>query len=60
MKLSTEGTVYARHGMSPEDEALLRRCGVPDWFVSYVKNVRYLFPKGHCIDRLLRMCAQEM
>lgn len=51
---------YARYGMSPEDEALLRRCGVPDWFVSYVKNVRYLFPKGHCIDRLLRMCAQEL
>lgn len=51
---------YAQHGMSPEDEALLRRCGVPDWFVAYVKNVRYLFPKGHCIDRLLRMCAQEL
>ena len=60
MRLSTEGTVYARHGMPPEDEALPCRCGVPDWFVSHVKNVRYLFPKGHCIDRLLRMCAQEM
>ena len=50
---------YARRGMPPEDEALLRRCGVPDWFVSYMKNVRYLFPKGHCVDRLLRICIED-
>lgn len=59
MEVAKLGT-YARHGMPPEDEALLRRCGVPDWFVSYLKNVFYLFPKGHCIDRLLRMCAREL
>lgn len=51
--------IYAQRGMPPEDEALLRRCGVPDWFVSYMKNVRYLFPKGHCVDRLLRMCIED-
>lgn len=59
MEAAKLGT-YARHGMPPEDEALLRRCGIPDWFVTYMKNIFYLFPKGHCIDRLLRMFVREL
>ena len=59
MEAAKLGT-YARHGMPPEDEALLRRCGIPNWFVAYMKNIFYLFPKGHCIDRMLRMFVRQL
>ena len=39
--------------MPAEVEKMLLSLGLPEWYPEYLKNVKYLFPKGHCISLLL-------
>ena len=44
---------YTFRRMSTEVERMLLSLGLPEWYPEYLKNVKYLFPKGHCISLLL-------
>ena len=37
-------------GLSDEKKALMKECGVPDWYIKVCERIRYLFPKAHCIS----------
>lgn len=34
-------------GLSPENEALMVKFGVPEWYIDCCKKIKYLFPKAH-------------
>ena len=44
---------YQRRGMSERLEDMLLTIKLPEWYTEYLKNVMYLFPKGHCLAMLL-------
>ena len=44
---------YTFQRMSTTVERMLLSLGLPEWYPEYLKNVKYLFPKGHCISLLL-------
>lgn len=44
--------LYCSQGMPDNIEKFLTSLGLPAWFPGYLKQVKYLFPKGHCIAHL--------
>ncbi len=42
----TEG-VRKGKGLKPEQEAQMRECEVPDWYIESCKKIKYMFPKAH-------------
>lgn len=36
-------------GLKPEDEALMRNHGVPEWYIESCKKISYMFPKAHAV-----------
>ncbi|MBE3575938.1 MAG: PolC-type DNA polymerase III [Firmicutes bacterium] len=36
-------------GLKPEDEALMKEHGVPDWYIQSCRKISYLFPKAHAV-----------
>lgn len=40
-------SVRKGRGVSPEDEAIMREAGVPDWYIASCRKIQYLFPKAH-------------
>ena len=45
--------LFRSRGISSELESMLFELGLPEWYPEYLKNVMYLFPKGHCVALLL-------
>jgi len=41
--------VYSGRGMPDNIEKYLLSLDLPSWFPGYLKQVKYLFPKGHCV-----------
>ena len=35
-----------------EDRMLLEHLGLPDWFISYVEKIQFLFPKARSVNNL--------
>lgn len=33
----------------PEEEELMRRRGVPEWYIESCKRIKYMFPRGHAV-----------
>ena len=52
MERARKGQYWGR-GMPVEVEEMLLSLGLPEWYPEYLKNTKYLFPKGHCISLLL-------
>ena len=44
---------YQRRGMPAEIVSALKSIHVPDWYIDFMQNTRYLFPKAHCIEHLI-------
>ena len=40
---------YAKE-ISGRDNELIKRLGLPEWFLGMASSIIYLFPKAHCID----------
>ena len=34
-------------GLKPDQEAIMRECNVPEWYIDSCKRISYLFPKAH-------------
>jgi len=34
-------------GLKPDQEAAMRACDVPDWYIGSCKKIKYMFPKAH-------------
>lgn len=49
----TRKGLFCSRGMPEDMEKLLISLGLPKWYPDYLKKVKYLFPKAHCIAYLL-------
>ena len=49
----TRKGLFCSRGMPEDIEKLLLSLGLPKWYPDYLKKVKYLFPKAHCIAYLL-------
>ena len=45
--------LFSLRGMPENFEKFLLTLGLPGWFIGYLKQVKYLFPKGHCVAFLV-------
>src|SRR5690606_37929667 len=36
-------------GVSEEEEAAMKACGVPQWYVDSCRKISYMFPKAHAV-----------
>ena len=45
--------LFSSKGIPEKFEKFLLALGLPDWFLGYLKQVKYLFPKGHCVAFLV-------
>jgi len=36
-------------GLKPEWEPLMKEHGIPDWYISSCKKIKYMFPKAHAV-----------
>ena len=52
--------LYHSRGIPESHLAALTSLELPQWYPDYLRNTRYLFPKGHCIAHLLLdgLCRQ--
>ena len=44
---------YKKRGMPEEIISALKSIHVPDWYMGFMQNAKYLFPKSHCIEHLI-------
>lgn len=44
---------------TPEDEAILKDGNVPEWYISEMKRVKYLFPKSQAITHVMKEKLQK-
>ena len=40
-------------GLSPEHESLMREKGIPEWYITSCKKIKYMFPKAHAVAYLI-------
>ena len=40
-------SVRKGRGVDPDNEALMRKYNVPEWYIQICKDIQYLFPKAH-------------
>ena len=46
-------SVRKGRGIKPEEEELMRSHGVPEWYITSCKKIKYLFPKAHAAAYVL-------
>ncbi len=44
---------FCRQGLPSNISKMLLEIGLPEWYLEFLGNVWYMFPKGHCISLLL-------
>ena len=52
MEHARKGLYYSR-SMPQRVEQMLLELGLPSWYPGYLKKIRYLWPKGHCVSDLI-------
>ena len=51
--IAYELTERIRHGrLDANSRLILSSLDLPEWFMDYVENIRYMFPKSHSVSRL--------
>ena len=56
---NTRKGLFCSRGMPEEMEQMLLSLGLPEWYPSYLKQVKYLWPKAHIIEQLLAEIVEE-
>ena len=36
-------------GLTPDDEEAMKNAGIPDWYMTSCKKIKYMFPKAHAV-----------
>lgn len=58
MEQARKGLYYSQ-GMPQRVEQMLLELGLPSWYPEYLKKIRYLWPKGHCVSDLIVDLTEE-